>query len=93
MEHQCGRDLPHSLEQHPSGQYLLLQLSSSSCRVLLNACTLQCAGAAPPLPRDAPPLPEEPEAKRQRTEFVLTPEEEYADAHPGQQKVGRGGRG
>jgi hypothetical protein len=43
----------------------------------------------PPLPpREAPPLPEEPDAKRPRTDtFVLTAEEEFADQHPGQQKV------
>lgn len=46
-------------------------------------------GGPPPLPpRDAPPLPEEPEPKRARTDtFVLTDEEEFADAHPGTQKV------
>jgi splicing factor 3A subunit 1 len=46
-------------------------------------------GMPPPLPpREAPPLPEEPDAKRPRTDtFVLTAEEEFADQHPGQQKV------
>ncbi|PRW57503.1 putative splicing factor 3A subunit 1 isoform A [Chlorella sorokiniana] len=47
-------------------------------------------GGAPPLPpHEAPPLPdEEPDAKRARLDtFVLTLEEEFADAHPGQAKV------
>ena len=34
-----------------------------------------------------PPPPGEPEAKRTRTDFVLQPEEEFLDAHPGQSKV------
>ncbi|KAI7845146.1 hypothetical protein COHA_001191 [Chlorella ohadii] len=48
------------------------------------------ARGPPPLPpHEAPPLPEEePDAKRARLDtFVLTPEEEFADAHPGQAKV------
>lgn len=51
------------------------------------------AGGPPPLPpHEAPPLPEEePDAKRARLDtFVLTPEEEFADAHPGQAKASWG---
>ncbi len=54
---------------------------------------LPAAGGPPPLPpHEAPPLPEEePDAKRARLDtFVLTPEEEFADAHPGQAKVSGG---
>ncbi len=41
------------------------------------------------MPPREPPLPDgEPEAKRLRTDtFVLAPEEEFADAHPGTQTV------
>ncbi|BDA49786.1 Splicing factor 3A subunit 1 [Coccomyxa sp. Obi] len=42
------------------------------------------SGAALPPP---PPSGGEPEAKRARTDFVLQPEEEFLDAHPGQSKV------
>ena len=49
-------------------------------------------GGAPPPPSGAalpppPPSGGEPDAKRARTDFVLQPEEEFLDAHPGQSKV------
>ncbi|KAK9807061.1 hypothetical protein WJX72_012308 [[Myrmecia] bisecta] len=47
-------------------------------------------GAPMPAPPMAPPPPvpsSEPEPKRQRTEFVLQPEEEFLDQHPGPSKV------
>lgn len=41
----------------------------------------------PPPPRSAPPLGEEPDAKRQRLDFKLQPEDEFLEAYPGGSKV------
>ena len=42
----------------------------------------------PPPPRNAPlPLGEEPDAKRQRLDFKLQPEDEFLESHPGGSKV------
>lgn len=44
------------------------------------------SSAPPPLPREVPPA-EAPDAKRQRLEFVLQPEEEFLEQYPGPSKV------